>query len=174
MKAKTKGRPHAATSANFGDWRYSMKIPPTNITELRTKPLIDIITMRCTKITSLVSRVTKDPVEILSVCSNDKCMIFLNKSFLRSLANPCVTTLAKAPHKIPLRPPRITVRIIFIPTDMIKEISPFNTPLSTMSAIISGWIRSIATSPIMQRGARIQKNQYFFTYFNIILSLLFR
>ena len=125
------------------------------------------MTMFCTWVTSLVRRVTSEPVEKRSVCWKERFMMRLNRSLRRSLPKPCAAMLANTPHSTPDKPPASTVRIIFTPMEMISAISLFSTPLSTISAIMSGWIRSIATSPAINRGASRQQIQYFFTYFSM-------
>ena len=68
-------------------------------------------------------------------------MTFLNTSLRRSLEKFWLAILVNTPHMIPKKPPRITVRIMRIPVEMIRCISPTppvdrpSTPSSTMVLI---------------------------------------
>ena len=112
-----------------------------------------------TAVTSLVRRVISEPIVNLSVCSKEKLMTFLYRSCRRSLANDWAALMENAPDRIPHRPPAATRRSILTPVVMIRAMSPPRTPLSMMEAIRRGWNRSMMTSPIMVRGARIASHQ---------------
>ncbi len=131
-----------------------------------------------TCVISLVVLVTKDPVENWSVCSNDRDMILRKVSLRRSLPKFCAHRLEKTPQSTPQLPPITTHKIIFRPVVMTIFKSPTppfdnpSTPSSTMVAIKSGCIRSIATSPIMNNGARHANKRYFFKYFHMAAPFL--
>ena len=137
-------------------------MPPKNITVHRTTDRMDIMTICSTWVTSLVMRVTREPVVNRSVCWNEKVMIRANRSLRTSFPKRWAATLANTPHSTPQVPPKATNSSIRIPMDQIIAISPPNTPSSTMVAIISGCHISMAISPSMNRGASRQLSQYFF------------
>ena len=125
------------------------------------------------KILSLVTLVISEPVENLSVCSKENDIILLNASFLISLPNCCAERFANTPDITPHRPPMATNNTILSPKPSTISRLPTppllipNTPSSIIRLISSGCIRSILTSPIIKRGARIVHSQYFLRYLTI-------
>ena len=86
-------------------------------------------------------------------------MTFLNASLRRSLPKRWAALEAKAAERMPNRPPTAVRPSIRMPVEMMSARSWPMTPWLTIFAMSLGCIRSIATSPIMESGARIAKIQ---------------
>ena len=95
-------------------WRVNT-IPSINILSDLINILIAIAIIVWTAVTSLVTLVTSEAVEKSSDCWKDKCIILLNKPFLKSLANFWLAKLANTPLRIPLTTPIKTNASIIIP-----------------------------------------------------------
>ena len=121
--------------------------------------------MACIWVTSLVRRVTREPVENRSVCSKLRSMTRRKQSFRTSLENFWLATVLNTPHRMPQQAPRTTRPIIRAPRLMTSPRSPTpllwrpSTPSSTMRLMRLGCMRSMVTSPIMANWAKRQRRR---------------
>ena len=105
-------------------------------------------------VTSLVMRVTREPVLKVSMLAKVKYCTLWNRSLRMSLAKPKPALVEKyifpTPPMMPVRAARIMRPAIFI----TYGASPFTMPTSIMRLMRVGCTRSMATSSTMNRGAR--------------------
>lgn len=120
----------------------------------------------CTCVISFVTHVTSDPVPNRSSCRKEKVMILRKQSFRIALPIFCPGRWTKTLLSEPQRPPNNTRPIICSPSVQIRFKLPApplckpRMPSSTIRRIMLGWIRSISTSPTMNRPARMVKGKY--------------
>ena len=100
-------------------------------------------------VTSVVSLVIRLADENLSIFLKENVWIFSNIDILRFLAKPVDAFAPHAPPLIPAKRPIAATTIIIPPVLRITDMSPWPTPSSTITAMRSGIIISIATSNII-------------------------
>ncbi len=148
-------------------------LPKVSI-EIRIIPRINVETKFCTWVMSLVTLVTKEPVPKRSSCGKENVMILRKQSFRISLPIFWLDTWTNALLREPHKPPNRTRPIICNPSIQIRcrlgapPLCTPRTPSSTIRLIIPGCIKSMSTSPIINKPAAMAKNRYRLIYFHMI------
>ena len=161
-----KGRAHRTIREKSGLRRNMKYMLPRVISTVRTRPRTIWETRRSTWVTSLVMRVMREPVPKLSIWGKEKVMILRKVSLRSSFPIFWLAILTNTLLREPKQQPISTMPIICAPTFQISSRLPVpllcspKTPSSTMRLISPGWIKSISTSPPMNRAASTAKCAY--------------
>ena len=155
----------ASTSDSEGLRSTAIISAPIIIPGALSAILSSILTKFCSCVTSLVSLVTSEPDENLSIFPNEKLCTFLNISDLRSVAK---LTDAFAPKYAPPTPPAIIITAVSTISSAVVILFPTVSVLSVPELITiasrRGMITSPITSTIIHNGPIIKYSRYGLIY----------
>ena len=144
----------SSTRASSGSRTMTMISAPMSMPGARRHMRSSMLTKFISWVTSLVRRVTSEPVEKRSMLAKENLCTFANTSRRRSAAK---LTAARAPKYAPPTPPSIMMTLESTISAQISTMWPMSrpsTPVLMMLAYRLGRITSPSTSTIMHSGPR--------------------
>ena len=136
----------------------------------RSVILSSMLTKFWTCVTSFVRRVTRDPVENLSIFAKEKVWMLLYIAFLRFFPKPAEALDPHTPPMMPVKSPASARSSMIVPVRTITGILPWLIPLSMIVAINSGIRVSTTTSRMIKTGVTREIRLYSFTSLNNVLN----
>ncbi len=143
--------------------KQDMKVPKISISGLRTAERIRFWYKFWILVTSVVRRVTREPVPNESIAEKENDWTFLKRFPRRFFEKPNAASAESLPQPAPQHKEKTDIRTIRSPnlTTYPKSFEPI--PTSTIFAMTRGIVVSIRTSPSMKTGERTVKTRYFFS-----------